>query len=156
MSSFFFDPTVEEQESSFSPIPAGVYIARVEDAEVKDTKSGGQRIALQFSIADGQFSNRRVFANINTRNHSQDAQRIGQSQLKAFSRAIGCVGATSTDPFLGKYCKIKVKIRKSDEYGDQNDVTGYEAIEQSAAPAASFKSQPPVQQASSVPWNQAR
>lgn len=154
MSSFFIDNTVQEDDySGFSPIPAGVYIARVESAEVKPTKTGGEKISVQFSVADGQYANRRVWANINTRNQSTEAQAIGQRQLRSFARAVGCPDATTTDPFLGKYCKIKVKIRKDEQWGDSNDITGYEMLDGTGQQQAAFKSPPPAQKpAAAAPW----
>jgi hypothetical protein len=153
MSMFFYDESAEESSSNFDPVPAGTYIAQVEKAEVLPTKAGGERINIQFRIADGQHSNRVVFSNINTRNSSEAAQRIGQGQLKQFMRATNTLGATNADVFAGKYCKINVKIRKDDNYGDSNEVTAYEAIQN--APAAPAFQKPPVQQPAAAPWARA-
>ena len=58
MALFNFDATaVKPQETSFSPIPAGNYLALVTSSEMKLLKSGnGTGLSLQLQIVDGQYA----------------------------------------------------------------------------------------------------
>lgn len=132
----FNSANVAPQES-FTPIPAGVYLAQATDSDVAATKSGGEMVKLTFEVLQGPYARRKVFGNINVRNPNADAERIGQSQLSALCHAVGLVGQLNDTAQLHlRPVMIRVKIRKDDtgQYGDRNEVTGYEAVAGGAAP----------------------
>lgn len=154
-----FDATKVQPQDSFSPIPAGQYIAQIIESSVKATKSGtGQLLNLTWVILDGPFANRRVFDRINVQNQNPEAERIGQKQLSAICHTVGVLNLQDSNQLHGRPCKITVKIRKDDNYGDSNEVKGYEAIQGASAAAAatpSFASQPaaaPAPAAGVPPW----
>lgn len=158
MALFDFDATaIEPSQTSFEPVPAGVYVAKAIETDLRELKSGnGTGLSVQFEIIDGQFINRRIFSNLNVKHNNQTAERIGQEQLSAFCKAVGINKLKNTDDLVNKPLKIKVKIRKdeSGNYGDRNEITGYEAIS-GAVPSASH-SAPPKAPAASAPWANAR
>jgi len=137
-------------QESITPIPAGVYLAQAVESDVVPTKSGGQMAKFTFQVLQGPYANRKVFANINIRNANQDAERIGQSQLSALCHAVGLVGQLNDTAQLHlRPVMIRVKIRKDDtgQYGDRNEVTGYEAAQtpaQGAGGATFPPSRPPA------------
>jgi len=149
MAQFRFDATQVAPQESIAPIPAGVYLAHIVDSDVAATRSGGEMVKLTFQVLQGQFVNRKVFANINVRNPSADAERIGQSQLSALCHAVGVVNLQDTAQLHMRPVMIRVKIRKDDtgQYGDRNEVTGYEASQggpagPAATPAATAAQRP--------------
>lgn len=142
--------------NNFDVLPAGWYSATIAKAELKNTKAGtGQYIAVQYNITGPSFQGRVVFGNLNIRNPNPKAEEIGRQQLGDLMRSIGLAKVSDTDQLIGGNLQIKVKVTKSDEYGDGNDVGGFKAIggampsmpssAPSSTPAASSKAAPPWQ-----------
>lgn len=113
----------DAEESTFSPLPAGEYVAVLEQAKVVPTKDKlGRRLKLLWKVSDGQFAGRVVFDDINeTLPNSPKAQEIGRSQIKNRLSACGREGAASYAELVGCEALLKLKIR-SDDYGDKNEV----------------------------------
>jgi hypothetical protein len=147
MAQLMFDAQTVAPQTSFAPIPAGVYTTTVVDSEVKPTKNGtGQMAVFTLQVLDGQFSGRKLFARINVRNQNPQAEQIGQSQLSALCHAAGVLQLQDTAQLHGRVVRAKVKIRKdtTGQYDDQNEVTGYEAMGGGGAtPAANTASYTP-------------
>lgn len=138
--------------NSYEPLPAGWYTATITGAELKATKAGtGQYIAIRYDIIGPTHQGRIVFGNLNIRNPNATAEEIGRQQLGEVMRAIGLAKVQDTDELIGGQLSIKVSIRNSDQYGDQNEVKGFKAIAGSTPPApvakaaASGKAAPPWQ-----------
>ena len=126
-----------QSENNFEPLPAGWYTAHITGAELKDTKAGnGQYISVRYDITGPSHEGRVVFGNINIRNPNPKAEEIGHQQLGELMRAIGLSKVTDTDQLVGGQCSIKLKVRKSEEYGDNNDVAGFKSTVGSQAPSA--------------------
>jgi hypothetical protein len=143
------DLPVDSQSSD--PIPAGWYTATITEAEVKDTKSGtGRYIKLRFDVVGPSHQGRVVFTNLNIQNPNPKAQEIGHQQLGQLMAAVGIETLSDTDQLIGATSMIKVSIRKSDEYGDQNEVKGYKSPGGSQAPAPAPTASAPA--ASAPPW----
>jgi hypothetical protein len=142
-----------QENRSFGPLPAGVYLVEITNADVKDLKSGkGVGLNVEYTVIDGQYAKRKVWQNINIKHESSEAERIGQSQLSALCRAVGIPHLTDSDQLFQKMLRIGVKVRKQEGYDPSNDVTGYEpsgsapAPTPAAAPArAAAPSTPPWQ-----------
>ena len=137
------------KSTGFEPLPAGWYDSTVQGAELKNTKAGtGRYIAVKYAITGPTHQGRIVFANLNIKNPNPKAEEIGRSQLGELMRAIGLTKVTDTDQLIGGSLAIKLKIVKSDEYGDSNDVAGFKSLGgsmPSVAPSApaSDKAAPP-------------
>ena len=127
-------------ESTFTPIPAGWYMATVKDADLKDTKDGrGQYIPLQWEILGPSHEGRLVFDIINIENGGENREkviRIGMQQLGSIMRACGLPKVGNTDELLGVRCEVKVDLDKPQEgYEQRNRIKDYRAPEGgSAAP----------------------
>lgn len=134
-------------ENNFEPLPAGTYLARITEAEVKPTKAGtGKYIKIRYDILGPTHQGRAVFGNLNIRNPNPQAEKIGRQQLNKMMTAIGLTQLTDTDQLIGAPLQIKLKIRDGGEYGPSNDVAGFKSAggnqslqpeERSSAPAAS-------------------
>jgi hypothetical protein len=139
-------------ENSFDPLPAGWYQVNIKGAELKDTKAGtGQYIAVQYDVLGPTHQGRVVFGNLNIRNPNPKAEEIGRQQLGELMRAIGLATVQDTDQLIGGQLSIKLSVRKSEEYGDSNDVKGYKALE-GAITQAPAQASPQVATASAAPW----
>ena len=133
------------------PIPAGDYVAQIRDSEIKDTKAGtGQVLRLTWVILDGPFVGRTVFDRINVQNQNPTAEKIGQQTLSSICHTLGVLRLQDSIQLHNIPCKISVKIKKDDQFGDSNEIKGYSAIGQRpafAAPQAQqFAPQQPMQQ----------
>lgn len=123
-----YDFTDDDEVKGFEALPAGNYLATVYEAEVKETKAGtGTYIKVQFKIVDGEHENRRFFTNYNITNPNDEAQRIGRGQLK---NMMSCAGVTDfkledVQNLIGMTMVVKLAF-KTDNYGDGNEVRGYE------------------------------
>lgn len=131
MAQMFFDATKVAPQESLAPIPAGVYLAQVTESDVRPLKSGqGRALALTFKVLQGPYAGRSVFTNLNIEHRgSAEAERIAQSQLSAMCHAVGVLNLQDSTQLHMKPVQIRVKVRKDDtgQYGDRNEVTGYEA-----------------------------
>ena len=130
---------------NFEPLPAGWYTASITGADIKNTKAGtGQYIAVKYTITGPSFQGRIVFGNLNIKNPNVKAEEIGRQQLGEIMRAIGLAKVTDTDQLIGGNISIKLDVKRSEEYGDSNEVKGFKAIAggASAMPTASAPSAP--------------
>lgn len=118
-----------QADTGADPIPAGWYMAMIDESSLVDTKggTGNKMLKLRFNIIEGQFANRKVFTNFNIIHSNVMTQEIAQKQLKAVCVAVGHHGLiTDSAELHAKPCRIKVKIRKAtDEYEASNDIVSY-------------------------------
>ena len=94
-----------------------------------------------------------VFGNLNIKNPNPKAEEIGRQQLGDLMRSIGLTAVKDTDQLMGGNLKIKLAIRKSEEWGDSNDVKGYKSVGGSPTPSVQPEPTPqPATQSSAPPW----
>lgn len=147
--------TVETTGGQYDPLPAGWYQAKITDADLRDTKAGnGQYIAVRYDIVGPSHQGRVVWGNLNIKNPNPKAEEIGRQQLAELMGAIGLAKVRDTDQLIGGELSIRLSVRKSEEYGDSNDVKGYKSITGSPPPAASKPSaaSEPASSGSKAPW----
>jgi len=124
------------ERGDFEPLPAGPYTVQVIESDVIPTKAEtGLILKLTMEVMEGPYANRKVWANLNFKNPNATAQRIAQEQIKQICDAVGHKGPLSDSEVLHfKPLRAQLTIRKSDQYGDQNDVKRYLSL--SGAPPA--------------------
>lgn len=158
MSFFDREITVESlpENSSTDPVPAGSYDVLIHTAEEKSTKSGGSMLSLRLDIVGPSHQGRVVFANITLKNANPKAEEIGLAQLRALLQAAGLERVRSPSDLNGRRVTAKVTIRKSEEYGDQNEVKSFSATPGAAVPsfgnAAPKAPATPAASSSAPPW----
>ena len=156
MATLNFGFTQEEvqaaQNDSYTALPAGNYIARVERSEVKQTKDGtGSYLSLGFKILEGDYSGRMLFGNITLTNKNSQAQEIGRKQLIKLSTACGLGHLQDSEQLHGIAVMIKVSDSRVYEGEKQNDIKDYKPVQQNQQ--SDFTQSPPAQTASSnKPW----
>lgn len=112
-------------KSSFEPLAPGWYEARIHTAELAETKAGGRVIKIRYDILGPTGQGRVVFGSITLRNANPIAIQIGDQQRADLVAAAGIGSLTDTDQLVGCAVQIKLAVRRSEEYGDSNDVRGY-------------------------------
>lgn len=112
-------------EGTSTPVPAGWYDAVIKKADVLETKAGGHRINVRYDITGPTHAGRVIFGSINI-NHPSNPQvgEIGKQQLATIAAALR-KSISDTDDLVNGALRIKVKVTKSDQYGESNDVAGW-------------------------------
>jgi hypothetical protein len=118
--------------SDYAPLPEGTYNANVFEVEIVQVKNGENagkdQFKVQFKVADGEFSNRRLFTYV--------PLYAGKASWKtvAFFKALGYEpkpGEPFTIPtpneLAGKSLGIKVKVVPSQDGGQENNINGFTA-----------------------------
>jgi len=116
----YLDETFEVTDSDESSvIQAGWYNSTIKTVELKNTKAEtGQYLNIMFSLDD----NRSVYTMVNIKNPNAIAQEIGRKKLNQMCKSIGIKSVSNTDVLIGSRLMIEVIIKKSEEYGDRNDI----------------------------------
>ena len=105
-----YDPNAEASQD-FAPIPSGEYIAQIVESEMQPTKKNdGEFLELTYSIMDGEFKGRKVWARMNLRNPSEIAQRIGNEQFAAVRAATGVANPRDSQELHYKPHVIRVEF----------------------------------------------
>lgn len=143
---------IDPVSMDFEPIPAGHYKAHIVETEVKDTKSGngGKILLVTWELLEGNHKGRRLLGNFNIINPSADAERIGQGQLSALSKALGypCIPPKRAK-LLNRPHLIKVTLDNSNPaYPNKNVVKNWYHLadggQKAAAKTAPKESPAPV------------
>lgn len=112
--------------SSLDVLPAGEYEACVVASEMKVTNAGtGKYLKLELQILNGEYQNRKLWDNLNLINPSAKAQEIARGTLSALCRAIGVLTPKDSSELHNKPFRVKVKVDKTEEFGEQNRITAY-------------------------------
>ena len=138
---------------SYELMPEGNYTARTVKAELKETKTGGQRIEVVYSITGPAYVGRQIYQSFNIRNVNPKAEEIAYKQLNEFMTAAGIMNIEDTDQMIGHDLQIAIKIKRDAEYGDKNEVKKIMSLTGSAAPAPAPTPAyaPPAQAAPAAP-----
>lgn len=145
-----FDANAPENQRTNSVVPAGEYPAIMTESERKLTKDGdGAYLNCKFQIVRGEHQNRIVWKKFNLWLDASKKQAIkfAVGEFSEFCKAVGVTSPKDSAELEDKPCMIKVKVKKSDDYGDQNDISGFKPMG-TAAPAT----QEPVASTSGNPW----
>ena len=141
-----FNANEVEPTSSFEPIPAGKYLAAITESEMKPTKNGsGKYLQLKFTIIEGEYKNRVLWARLNLENPNATAVKIARAELSAICHATGVMTPRDSIELHNLPMVISVKCRKRGDSGElDNEIAGYAKREMAA-------SQPPQAPAASAP-----
>jgi hypothetical protein len=132
-----FDASGVDPTPAYELLPAGDYLAMIVDSELKATKAGdGQYLNLTLQVIDGPYKDRLFFDRLNLVNSNAKAVEIAQRQLSQICHAVGVMRVNDSGELHDRPLVATVKIRKSPEYGDSNQVGSYKPAATGAAPAA--------------------
>ena len=123
-----------EPSTSFDPLPAGKYLAVITASEMKPTKAGdGSYLELTFTVLEGPYKNRTLWARLNLDNPNATAVKIARGELSAICRAVGVMQPRDSVDLHNLPLVVTVKLKKRDDTGElTNEVKGY-AKKESAA-----------------------
>jgi hypothetical protein len=142
-----------EPNSSFDPIPADKYLAAITASAMKPTKTGnGSYLELTFSILEGEYQGRTLWARLNLNNPNSTAVKIARGELSAICRAVGVMQPRDSVELHNLPLVINVKLKKrSDNDELTNEIKGYEAKAEAGTHAPASGSQSAVTD-NTPPW----
>ncbi len=142
-----FDANNVEPATPFEAIPAGKYLAMITQSEMKPNKSGtGRFLEIAFTIIEGEFKNRQIWARLNLENPSSIAMKIAQAELSALCRAVGVMTPNDSVDLHNLPLVIRVKCKKRKDNDEiTNEISGYEKRE-------AVTGKPQQAQSNTAPW----
>ena len=131
-----FDANQVDPTTDFEPLPAGKYLAAITESEMKATKSGaGRYLQLAFTVLDGEYTNRVVWARLNLDNPNATAVKIAQAELSAICHAVGVMQPRDSVELHNLPLVINVKVKQRPDNGElTNEVKGYAAKDSASQP----------------------
>lgn len=126
-----FDLTEIKDESGV--LPAGNYPAFVDKAELKKSNAGAEYLNIMWRITGENYGNKCVFDIMNLFHDKENVRNIALNSLKKMLLASGfdesalkiADNAQLLERVLGCRCEIKVGVRNSVDFGEQNQIKGY-------------------------------
>ncbi len=124
-----FDATHVDPTVDFEHVPASRYTAEITDSDMRDNSKGtGEYLWLEFTILDGPYAGRKLWTQLNLVNPSTQAVEIAQRELSAICHATGKLRVQDSIELHNIPMEINVKVKNNPEYGPQNIIRGYKAI----------------------------
>lgn len=133
-----FDANTVDPSAPLDPLPAGKYLAKITESEVKETKAGnGKYLQFAFEVCDGQYKGRKTWSRLNLWNPNQQAQDIARRELSAIAHAVGVMTFRDSAALHNVPLVITVKCKKREDSGEMaNEIGGYESRAALMAPPA--------------------
>ena len=156
MATINFNASEIAPSAGFRPIPAGKYVAVINDSEMKPTKSGGGHyLQFEFEIIEGDYAGRKLWARLNLDNPNPDAVHIARADLSAICHAVNILTPTDSVELHNLPLVIVVKCRKNQDDEIVNEIKGYAARDtagQSPAAALAAPASAPAAAKPAAPW----
>ncbi|HEX4610150.1 MAG TPA: DUF669 domain-containing protein, partial [Urbifossiella sp.] len=120
----------------FTPIPPGVYAARVARGEYTTTKAGADAYRLRFEVTDGPQAGKMVVR----------TWTFGSKALPYTKRDLAPFGLTSSEKLLSTFpdagreyhVRLVVTVQKGDDGIERNDIKRIDLVRVADGPASGF------------------
>jgi Protein of unknown function (DUF669) len=157
---FNTEEVADDGYGDFTPMAAGNYTAIITDSEMVENKAGtGSMLKLEFTMVEGTYANRKLFARLNLDNPNAQAVEIARKDLKAITLACGKKVVGQSQELHDIPLTIKVAVEKRKDTGeDTNNIKAYFPLNSGAKvstmPPRQSASPPPAQAAAGnlPPW----
>ena len=109
-----FSFNAEETESFSNELPQATYDVTIAEAVHKPSKSNPRNfmLALVYIISEGEHDGWKIYDNFNVTNTNDIAQRIGLSDLKKLTEAVGLKGFETPSELVGHTLKVSTKNKE--------------------------------------------
>jgi hypothetical protein len=123
-----FDASQVEPTTTFDPIPAGKYLAMITASEMKPNKAGtGSYLELVFTILEGEYKGRQLWARLNLDNPNELAVKIARAELSAICRAVGVLTPRDSTELHNLPLVVRVACKKRKDTDEIiNTLKGFE------------------------------
>jgi hypothetical protein len=130
-----------EPAPEYSPVPPGVYIARVRKGEYTTTQKGKEAYRMRFEVIEGPHTGKSVFR----------TWTFGTKALPYTKRDLTLFGLTSFEKLLSPFpepgrdhiVRLVVALQRKDDGREFNEVKKIDIIRVDGSPAAAFMIPPP-------------
>lgn len=134
MANFTFDATQVVPSNSFEAIPAGTYAVRITESERKENaKKNGEYLKLTFTVVEGPYKGRLLWAYLNIIHDNATAQEIARRDLSAICHACGKLQLKDTQQLHNITMEIVVRVVKNSNGESVNEIKGYKKRERTVA-----------------------
>lgn len=157
MAQLSFDATRVEPDNGPETVPAGWYIVSADESMIRPTKDGANAYTqFRFSILDGQYKGRKLFARFNLQHANPQTSEIAQRGLSALCHAVNVLQLQDTAQIHDIPLKVRVTVKKDEGYEPSNEIRSYKNINEevdmsTAAPTAAKAFTPPATNPGFVP-----
>jgi hypothetical protein len=128
--------------SDFSALPAGDYTCAITASEFKQSKAGGQYLALTYQVLEGPKKGRMIWHNLNLGSSNPQAVEISQRDLSAICHAVGKkVISDSAELHDIPHVLTLGYVPAKGEWPEKNNIKKWSTTG-SASPATAFKTVP--------------
>lgn len=141
-----FDARNVETTTTYELLPDGDYVCIIEDANMRDTASGGAMLVVEMVVLTGPNEGRKIIDRMNIVNKNETAVDIAKRQYAKLVVAIGKPTALDTEDL--KNCRV-IAVVKTEQgkgtyiakdgterpRGAQNVVKDYKPVTAAQAPA---------------------
>jgi hypothetical protein len=125
-----------EAAPAFTPLPPGVYAARVLRGEYTTTKAGADAYRLRFEITEGEHAGKTVLR----------TWTFGLKALPYTKRDLSAFGLTTSAQLLSPFpeagrdylVRLVVALQRGDDGIDRNDVKRIDVVRVTESPAAAY------------------
>jgi hypothetical protein len=125
-----------EPAPEFTPLPAGVYSARVVRGEYCTTRAGADAYRMRFEITEGPYTGRTLIR----------TWTFGPKALAYTKRDLSLFGLTTSAALLSPFpgpsreylVRLVVALQRTDDGGEWNDIKKIDVIRVNESPAARF------------------
>jgi hypothetical protein len=110
-------------------IPPGTYLAEIKNAEVRESSTGNNYLAVTYRIIKGDHKGRLVWGNYNLWHDKATPREIAEKEFATLCDAIGVGDDTVTDTkqLVGKRLNLTAKIRPAQGMNSESNApAGYE------------------------------
>ena len=141
-----FDATQIDPTVDYEHVPAGRYNVEITDSDMLDNSKGtGEYLKLEFTILDGDFAGRKLWTQLNLSNPSARAVEIAEREFSAICHATGKLKVQDSVQLHNIPLEINVKVKNNAEYGLQNVIRGYSALNTfGSRPSSPAPAKPPA------------
>ena len=139
------DPTGGEVSAGRGPLPKGEYVLALAKSDRVTSKqnSANEYVQAEFEVMEGPFARRRVWANFNLWNRSDEAKAIAFRDFNALCLACGRLTPEATEELHGIPFRGYVGTEKDDP--SRNKITSYKPLNAAPQAAANHGAAQPVQ-----------
>lgn len=141
--------------TGYTPLPAGVYSVAVTNAtgpvaskraNPANPNEFGQYIKLEFTVTEGEHTNRKLFSNNNILvypkslgeedvRRAQMAMAMGSKERELLLTSIGKTAIEQAEELIGATAKVKVVVAKDTNGADRNEIKSIMASGSTSTPA---------------------
>lgn len=144
----FFDANEYPDQPSFGPVPAGDYVVSATTCEVKVSMAGGEYLAMDLVIMEGQYSGRKLFPKFTLSHSNPKAVEIGRRMLATVCKAVKVLTPQDPSDLCGIPLMTRVVVKPRRDTGEpQAECSSFWGVNDQAPPSAKAKPQvytPPV------------